>query len=392
MSLCACQRTVSENEAKEEITFLDKYNEIFLKENAKRAAMIYLDEDSIPELLLLKDGEYQLYSFDGLEVKAIEMPNTEIKMKAYGPIHIEENHDRKQRFYWFEYVPYNGLIRVHDGTFQEVDSIMGFDQERHDYYLKYADGSLTKEFEAKSTGYIGWHTYDAEQEIENEEFLNQLSDLGYDQLIPCGYLYESIADAYENIGAKSDTKKVLEDFVSGEIDALDYVEEIDDISEESFVMKRYEDYYNDVIVDEEVGWVDVIYIDFDNDKEDELIMHGYTGECCFFDVIGDTVYKLLRTSGTADCGGIAEIEGKRVIERTDLLHGGRKVYEIMEYDSCCCLIDYFTLSAVYEGEDHYSVEDNFWYRKRKILMEEFEVIRDSIIRIDLTDIRDSNGE
>ena len=60
VSLCACQRTISENESKEEITFLDKYNEIFLKENAKRAAMIYLDEDSIPELLLLKNGEYQL--------------------------------------------------------------------------------------------------------------------------------------------------------------------------------------------------------------------------------------------------------------------------------------------------------------------------------------------
>ena len=118
MSLCACQRTVSENEAKEEITFLDKYNEIFLKENAKRAAMIYLDEDSIPELLLLKDGEYQLYSFDGSDVKAVDMPDTEIRMKAYGPSHDVEDFYSYHKFYWFEYVPYKGLIRVHDGIIQ----------------------------------------------------------------------------------------------------------------------------------------------------------------------------------------------------------------------------------------------------------------------------------
>ena len=32
-------------------------------ENAKRVALIYLDEDTVLKLLLLIDGEYQLYSY-----------------------------------------------------------------------------------------------------------------------------------------------------------------------------------------------------------------------------------------------------------------------------------------------------------------------------------------
>ena len=59
------------------------------------------------------------------------------------------------------------------------------------------------ELKAESTDYT-WHTYDAEKEITNEKFLSQLFSLGYDELIPCGYLYETVADAYENIGAIPD--------------------------------------------------------------------------------------------------------------------------------------------------------------------------------------------
>lgn len=38
-----------------------RYEYLYLKrmENAKRAAIIYLDEDSVPELLILKNREYE---------------------------------------------------------------------------------------------------------------------------------------------------------------------------------------------------------------------------------------------------------------------------------------------------------------------------------------------
>ncbi len=377
--LCSCQGTVLENQSKEEITFLEQYNEIFRRENAKRAALIYLDEDAIPELLLVKNGAYQLYSFDGSEVKNISSSDTEIKMKVYGPSHQVENHYTDMKLYWFEYVPYKGLIRVHDGTFYKVNDIQRFDMERHDYYLKYVDGSLTKELEVKNIGY-GWHTYNAEREIENEEFLSQISELGYDQLIPCGFLYETIEDAYKNIGTSGNTKKVLEDFVSGKTNAVDCVKEINDIPEDGFVMRSFEDFYNDITSGEDY-WGETKYVDFDNDGEKELIIRGYCNSCLFFDVIGNIVYRVFKTSGTGDVGSVAEIKETRVIARTDLTHVGRNIYHITQYDSCCCIIDWFTLSAGFEGSS-YTAEDEFYYRGREISMEEFEAIRDMIVFVD----------
>lgn len=381
MCLCACQETetVSETELKsqeieqdvsqekEDETFLDGYHNLILEKDVKRAALIYLDEDDIPELLVLKNGEYRLYSCDGIRITAIDMPDTEIKAKAYGLKHVLEDYSGDFTFYWFEYVPYQGLIRVHGSG----------DEERCDYYLKYEDGSFVLGLEAKFTDYI-WHTYEAEQEIANEEFLSRLSDLGYDKLVPCGYLYENIADAYENIDRTSNVREVLDDFINGDIDALYYVEEVNDIPEESFVMRSYEELYNDFIMDDFLGSTE--YVDFDNDGEEELIMRDYMGNCAFFDVIGDTVYNVMETHGTADRAYVAEMEGKRVFARTDLMHGGRKFYIIMQYDSCGCLVDFFRLFASYEG-DSYSAEDKFGYREQEITMEEFEEKVNSIQRV-----------
>lgn len=381
VSLCACRKTDQGSESvsqeteqnisqdKEQV-FIDKYNDVFAAAGAKRAALIYLDEDSVPELLILKDGEYRLYTFDGSAVKAIPMPNAEIRASAYGlPHDFQDSVDRT--FYWFEYVPYEGLIRVHSST----------EEERHDYYLRYSHGSLSKELETKSTSYE-WHTYDGKSEIANEEFLTKLSDLGYNELIPCEYLYESVtAGAFENIGLSSDNEKVFEEFVSGKIDAVDYVEVIGDIPEEGFVTRSYEDYFEDMTGGDE-AWREVIkteYIDFDNDGEDEMVMSGYAGSCLFFDVIGGTVYPVLHTSFTTDVASVAEMAGKRVVARTDLTHTGRKYYWIMTFDSCCCPVDWFNLHASFEG-DTYTEEDEFEYRDRDISMKEYEEIRDSIRR------------
>lgn len=370
--LCACGVTGLETESvfqgTESKVFLEQYQKLFAQENAKRAALIYLDEDTMPELLILKDGEYKLYFFDGSEVKAAAMSDTEIKASAYGFRHDFEEADH-QTFYWFEYVPYKGLIRVHDGT----------DQERHDYYLRYADGLFLTELEAKSEDYT-WHTYNMEQEITNEDFLSQLAGLGYDRLTPCAFLYDSVESAYENINAASDTGKVLEDFVNGQINALEYVEEIGDIPEDGFVMRSYEDIYEDITCGEE-WWGSTEYIDFDNDGEDELILHGYTGSRLFFDVIGDTVYEVLHTGSTTDQAFVTEIDGRKVIARADFLYVGRKSYRIMEYGPCCCLIDWYCLSASYGDKSEYSAEDEFEYRGREITMEEFEERVDGIYRM-----------
>lgn len=206
--LCACQRNVSEPESALQKTeqsveqgdkWEEAYQNLLLEEDVERTALIYLDEDTTPELLVLQNGEYRLYTFDGSQITAINMPDAGIKAEAY--------------------VPYQGLIRVHGG-----------DGERCDYYLRYENGSLELELKAKFTDYI-WHTYNAQQEIANEEFLSSLSERGYDQLMPCGFLYDNIEDAYENIGKTSNSREVLDDFANGKIDALYQVEKITDISE-----------------------------------------------------------------------------------------------------------------------------------------------------------------
>jgi len=340
------------------------YQNLLLEEDVKRMALIYLDEDVIPELLILKDGEYVLYTFDGSQIAAIDMPDAGIRAKAYAPKHALEHIAGDFAFYWFEYVPYQGLIRVHGG-----------DEERCDYYLNYEKGSFDLELEAKFIDYV-WHTYNAQQEIANEEFLSSLSDLGYDQLIPCGFLYDNIEDAYENIGKVSDNREVLDDFVNGEIDALYQVEEITDIPEEGFVMRSYVDLYMDFIMGDGMGRMQ--YVDFDNDGEEELVMRDYMGNSIFLDVIGNTVYNVMEAYGTADQSHVAEMDGRRVIVSADVSHGGRKCYIIMQYDACGCLVDFFRLFAFYEGKDHYSAGDEFEYREQPITMEEFEEIRDRI--------------
>lgn len=102
-----------------------------------------------------------------------------------------------------------------------------------------------------------------------------------------------------------------------------------------------------------------------------MVIRGYTGACALFDVIGDTVYNVIETFFTTDIAHVVEMEGKRVIARTDLTHGERECYEIMQYDACGCLVDFFGLYAFYEGSS-YSAEDKFEYREQEITMEEFE--------------------
>lgn len=59
-----------------------------------------------------------------------------------------------------------------------------------------------------------------------------------------------------------------------------------------------------------------------------MIIRNYRASCLFFDVIGDTVYRLFETFDTMDVGRVAEMDGSKVIARTDLTHGGREVYHI----------------------------------------------------------------
>ncbi len=174
----------------------------------------------------------------------------------------------------------------------------------------------------------------------------------------------------------TDTRKAVEDFADGKTDAVEYVKDICIPPEQGFAGRKFEEISEELTAGEP-WWEGVEYVDFDNDGEDELIMHGYAGARLYFDALGDIVYKVLKTVSTTDVSYVAEMDGKRVVVRTDLTHAGRQCYRVMKYDGCGCLTDWYELCAWYEGTD-YGAGDRYEYRERTISMEEFEAIRDSI--------------
>lgn len=329
-------------------TYPEVYHNVCEQEDIRKVALLYLDEDTIPELLTIQEGKYRLYTVRDDAVEEIALDDAKIEAPVCG-LNYEFMKNEQNILYWFEYVPYEGLVRIHSD----------WDGERHDYYLRYTDGVLIMELEANS-------------EMKDAEFTAKISELGYDELLPCAYMYDDIKTAYENIARTTDTQKALDAFVNGETKALCFVEEVPDVWEDGFVMKSYEELFEHITAGDD-AWGDFEYVDFDNDGEDELILHGYAGASMFFDVIGDTVYLLLTTGSTTDVASVAMLNGKNVIERTDLTHVGRKNYRIITLDACGCPIDYFHLYTGYEG-DTYSPEDVFEYRNEEISMEEFEEI------------------
>lgn len=360
--VCGCTNAVEDSTDID--TFIAEYCNVVEKENAEKVALFYLDEDSIPELLVEKNEEYRLYSFDGVEVKELSMPSDKIKASTYGLRYNFEEINNNTK-YWFEYVPYNGRIRVHCSD----------DEERHDYYLKYCDDTFVLELETRRTD-SSWYSYGEEGEIANEEFLSRLSNLGYDKLVSCAYLFDDVVAAYENIGQTSDSQKVLKDFVNGEINALYSAGENSNANADENDMRSYKELYEEITAGEDL-WGSLEYIDFDNDGEDELILYGYANACLFFDVCGDTIYTVLHTSGTTDVASVVEMNGKNIVMRADCMYKGRKYYEFMEFDACGCLIDQACLRVTYEGNE-YSKKDKFLYRNDEISMDEFEIILNSI--------------
>lgn len=365
----------------------EAYQNLLLEEDVKRMALLYLDEDNIPELLTLQDGEYHLYAFDGSQVTAIAMPDAGIRASAY--VHRHEVEDYSNGFFlsfvWFEYAPRRGLIRVHDSEGFD-GSRQGGVRERCDYYLKYENGSLTLELETKFVDHT-WQTCDAGQEIANEEFLRRFSDLGYDRLTPCGYLYENVEEAYKNRDRVSDSKKALDDFAAGRTKALYHVWKGTDIPEKGFLMKSFANAYIDFMsVNGDGHWQ---YVDFDNDGEEELVLRSDEGAYLFFDVIGGTVYRVMGISGyTAGVTYVAELEGNRVIANLDQSTDrprergveGYKHYTVSRYDSCGCLVDYFQSAVSYAGVD-YAAKDEFTYRNQPVTLEKFEEIEGGMRQI-----------
>ena len=55
----------TEQTAEQGENWKEAYQNLLLEEDVKRMALLYPDEDNVPELLTLQNGGYRLYIFDG---------------------------------------------------------------------------------------------------------------------------------------------------------------------------------------------------------------------------------------------------------------------------------------------------------------------------------------
>ena len=122
--------------------------------------------------------------------------------------------------------------------------------------------------------------------------------------------------------------------------------------------------------------------DLDNDGEKEMILHGDLGNM-YLDVIDNKVYVFENSYGMSEDLAYTEYEGAVWILWSDTQHAGRQIYRLTKYAGSNTIVDEFTLSAEYwdnqNNGDRYDENSTFTYRGERITMQEFEILRQSII-------------
>lgn len=179
-------------------------------------------------------------------------------------------------------------------------------------------------------------------------------------------------DAYDTSAADAKTMsenndELFDRFINGEIQA-DYDGEIF--------------YYSDFLEnhsDEFEETPEFTKMDVDNDGIDEYLTSGWYG-CEIFDVRDNHVYMLTGGGGTAAFCRVADYEGKTWICHSDTSHGGRQMYDFVQYNGNGQIVDSFNLYAEYWESvvDEYDENSDFTYRDKKVTMSEFEDILNSI--------------
>ena len=201
---------------------------------------------------------------------------------------------------------------------------------------------------------------------------------------------DSASDAASESSAEDETEDVTEDepdtepvlteseelyqaFINDEIPAIRIWE---DGTEDTFM-------YSDLPHDGE--WDNVTVsdkkVDLDNDGENELILTGANGGM-YLDARDGKVYVLAEGEGTALYLCYAEHEGSIYVVHCDTIHSGRCAYNFDRYNGKGEIEDSFQLAALYWDSESGSYDENskFICRDENITMEEYEALRDEVIR------------
>lgn len=131
-------------------------------------------------------------------------------------------------------------------------------------------------------------------------------------------------------------------------------------------------------------------IDLDNDGEMELILDGPYGGM-YLDKRADALYVLAEGEGEAIRLSYTYYDDAYWIVKSDTTHGGRKYFNLSRYEGGDNIIDSFSLSVDYDGQNHYDDSSTFKYCDEEITMDEYEKLYGEIFGREVSVRKDISG-
>ena len=354
-----------------------------------KAALVNLNKDSAPELLLL--GKKNDYSIGSTKVVLLSLNGADVITGYY-----EEGKPQ------IAYIPEEERIRysyVFGSEFRdEILSTLN-DEQNIIFYGSYytEDNPDTFESRYKSSNYNYKTGSEYVAQAEYKDVLNNVYDLDREVVIDTWYPMDSIKEMLNTPGklvpgesgiyteSQEDSDRqnkdnntddeIFDAFLNNEIYA--YYPDNFEYPGEPF---KYEERYHgedDINSLKETGRIDV-----NNDGKKDLVMEDYYGETYFY-VKDGKLYVLAEPDGTAVRTSHTYYDGAEWIVIRDMGHGGRQSYWLAKYNGDGEIVDEFGLSAEYWDSPDYTYHEDseFTFRDKPITMEEFERLRYEILGI-----------
>ncbi|MCR5107893.1 MAG: hypothetical protein K6B28_06985 [Lachnospiraceae bacterium] len=300
-----------------------------------------LDEDNIPELFIVSEGNIFLVSYD----------NGDVIWGGDGMHMYYKPHGSKC------------VGASSDGESLSIMYYEGFDKE-------YLEPVKVVNYDA----FTNTKGYDEEIALVEEEYVKipEIGDEAY---------FDSIDEAIDNIWIKgnessgqtvSEADKLLDAFINNEIPAS-----YESGDEEFFIsdLMAYNQYEEIFSVGER--------LDLDNDGENEQIINNLYGGI-YIDASNGSLKEFTGGYDSASQISYTEYDDAVWIVHSDDTHQGREVYELTRYEGADNIVDSFELRADYwnnydeTGIDEYNETNEFHYRDKAITMAEYDKLKAEI--------------
>ena len=344
-------------------SYIAAYEYMADKLRVDKVSLLFVDEDDIPELLVIDQSYYRLFKYaSNGEIKEIAISPAGVIPCVYGLSYEFGQQDRFGTVFWFDYVPYRNLIRVHSIN----DPTDDISYERHDYYIRLGEDETDYEVELETFGQNDITFKYKDEIVENGIFSSKRKELGYDQLIPCTQMYSDIHKAQENI-ENEESINIIDDFISGEAKAIAGVDK-DNI----IIYKSFKEIVDELTYGEKCAYVR--FVDINNDKKRDMEICGYDGRRDYYIAVGDVLMRIKYASSTIDMCEIVNTENGYAIRSCDNMHADRTSYRYIMYDNCGCPYDCETIYHWWNGFDGSKDKEGYEYRGRPSDKEEYESV------------------